>query len=216
MDNDIYSQKMGNIKKGVKTLFIVSMIMALATFVMLICFNFAGVFSIKTIAGTKYENGFTYPGWQAIFFGMGEMMIQGYTEFSFDIWTCIGLFLPFFAILVCSIIYLNNASKKGTNKKKAILEIVMGVSILIGVILLFNCDLLTIENAKNVTGSYQNYYEEYLLKALNGEEYFRKEAYPTILLIVGIITALIKFANAGLLIYQKKFALANRPSKETK
>ncbi len=210
MENSIYKEKMGKIKKTVKIFYLISMILGLATFIMLICFNFAGVFTIKTISGTKYENAFTYPGWQAIFFGMGEMMIQGYTEFTFNIWTCIGLFLPFLAILVCSIIYLNNKNKKGTNKKKAILEIVMGICIIIGVILLFNCDLLAIENAKHVTGSYQNYYEEYLLKALNGEEYFKKEIYPTLLLIVGIITAIVKFANASLLFYQKKFATKNR------
>ena len=182
--------------------------------VLLVLFNFSGVFTIQTLPGTKYENGFTYPGWQSIFFGMGEMMIQGYTEFGFDIYTCLGLFVPFLAIIVCTIIYLKNYKRKGTNRKKAILEFIMAGTILFGAIMLFNCDNFSILMASKVEGSYQSYYKEYLLPALNGEVSFTKEIYPYIILIVGIVFALIKGANGGLLIYQKKYALKLKKEKE--
>lgn len=208
--------KMGVIKLLVRITTITSLISGLIMLILLILFNFSGVFTIKTLPGTKYENGFTYPGRQSIFFGMGEMMIQGYTEFGFDIYTCLGLFIPFIAIIICSIIYLNNLKKKGTNRKKAILDFVMAGTILFGAIILFNCDNFSILMASQVEGSYQNYYEEYLLPALNGEVSFTKEIYPYLILVLGILFTLIKAANGGLLIYQKKYALKLKKAKETK
>ena len=198
------SGKMELIKKLVNIFFIVSMVFGLAMFVLLICFNFAGVFTIQTLPGTKYENPFTYPGWQAIYYGVGEMIIQGYTDFTFNIFTFLGFILPFLAILVCSIIYLKNRKRRGTNQKKAILEFVMAGTILVGSFLLFFCDQLSIWNASHVTDSYQNYYEEYLLKALNGEVSFTKTAYPLVILLIGIVTCLVKTFNGLLLLYQKK------------
>lgn len=208
--------KMGVIKTFVRITTIASLISGLVMLILLVLFNFSGVFTIKTLPGTKYENGFTYPGWQSIFFGMGEMMIQGYTEFGFDIYTCLGLFIPFIAIIVCSIIYLNNLKKKGTNRKKAILDFVMAGTILFGSIMLFNCDNFSILMASQVEGSYQSYYNEYLLPALNGEVSFTKEIYPYLILVFGILFTLIKTANGGLLIYQKKYALKLKKAKETK
>lgn len=67
MSPEEYARKMGGIKKCVLTAFILSAILSLAMIVLLICFNFAGVFTIQTLPGTKYENAFTYPGWQAIY-----------------------------------------------------------------------------------------------------------------------------------------------------
>lgn len=208
--------KMGVIKTFVRITTIASLISGLVMLILLVLFNFSGVFTIKTLPGTKYENGFTYPGWQSIFFGMGEMMIQGYTEFGFDIYTCLGLFIPFIAIIVCSIIYLNNLKNKGTNRKKAILDFVMAGTILFGSIMLFNCDNFSILMASQVEGSYQSYYNEYLLPALNGEVSFTKEIYPYLILVFGILFTLIKTANGGLLIYQKKYALKLKKAKETK
>lgn len=208
--------KMGVIKTFIRITTIASLISGLVMLILLVLFNFSGVFTIKTLPGTKYENGFTYPGWQSIFFGMGEMMIQGYTEFGFDIYTCLGLFIPFIAIIVCSIIYLNNLKKKGTNRKKAILDFVMAGTILFGSIMLFNCDNFSILMASQVEGSYQSYYNEYLLPALNGEVSFTKEIYPYLILVFGILFTLIKTANGGLLIYQKKYALKLKKAKETK
>lgn len=197
---------METIKKVVKILTILSLVSGGVMFVLFALFNLAGVFTIQTLPGTKYENGFTYPGWQAIFFGMGEMMIQGYTEFGFDIYTCLGLFIPLIAIVICTIMYLKSLKKKGKNRKKAILEFVMAGAILFGAIMLFLCDTFSILMASQVEGSYQNYYLEYLLPALNGEVSFKKEIYPYLILIFGILISLIKAGNGGLLIYQKKYA----------
>lgn len=207
MDQQTYDKKMAKIKLFVKITLICSLILSLAMIILLIVYNFAGVFYIKTLPGTKYENGYTYPGWQSIYYGCGEMIIQGYTEFGFDIYTFMGFWVAFLALIVCSIIYLKNIKKRGTNKKKAILEFVCAGCVLVGAIVLFLCDKFTIIGAKNVSGAYASYYDEYLSKALNGELEFKKTMYPYLILIVGIVVALVKAFNGWLLLHQKKVAI---------
>lgn len=217
MELEKYQNTMATLKKVVKIVGIVSLILGLVMAVLLVLFNFMGVFTIQTLPGTKYQDPFTYPGWQAIYWGVGIQIIQGYTEFTFNIWTCLGLFIPLLAIIVCSIIYFNNLNRKGTNMKKAILEIIMGVTIIFGAIMLFNVDNLAIANAQTVTDSYANYYLEYLQPAINGELSFTKEFYPYLILIVGLIAGLVKLGNGGVLIYQKNLAKKHKQqtSKET-
>ena len=99
-----------------------------------------------------------------------------------------------------------NFLRRGTNKKKAIVEGIVAVFLIFGGIILFNCDKLWIENAKHVTGSYTNYYEVYLLPAINGELYFGKDYFPTVVLVVCLIAGVIKAANCGLLLFQKYYA----------
>lgn len=197
-------ERMNLLKKLNRIFFYISSVFSLAMIVLLVCFNFAGVFTIQTLPGTKYENPFTYPGWQCIYYGVGEMIIQNYTEFTFNIYNCLGLFVPLIALIVTSIILMKNFNRKGKNRKKAIAEIIAAVLVLFGGIMLFNCDKFSISNASKVADSYQNYYKEYLLPALNGEVMFQKTFYPTLILIVSIVTAAVKSCDAAILIYQKK------------
>ena len=213
MEQSEFQSKMSRIKSFVKIGFIVSLILTVLCLLLLITFNFAGVFTIQTLPGTKYENAFTYPGWQAIYWGVGEMIIQGYTEFTFNIFNFLGFLLPFLGIIVWLVMYLKSYKVRGTNKKKAILEFVATGLILFGGFMLFFCDKFAIMNAKNVKDSYQNYYTEYLLPAINGEVSFQKTFFPVLLLIISILTALVKVANGCLLIFQKKFALKNKGAK---
>ena len=213
MEQSEFQSKMSRIKSFVKIGFIVSLILTVLCLLLLITFNFAGVFTIQTLPGTKYENAFTYPGWQAIYWGVGEMIIQGYTEFTFNIFNFLGFLLPFLGIIVWLVMYLKRYKVRGTNKKKAILEFVAAGLILFGGFMLFFCDKFAIMNAKNVKDSYQNYYTEYLLPAINGEVSFQKTFFPVLLLIISILTALVKVANGCLLIFQKKFALKNKGAK---
>ncbi len=208
--NMSYENKMNKIKKAISYLFIASLILSIISLLLFVGFNLFGVFTIQTLPGTKYENPFTYPGWQAIYWGVGEMIIQGYTEFTFNIFNFLGFFVPFLTIVIWLIMYPKLYKARGTNKKKAILEFITGGLILVGAIILFNCDKFAIMNAEQVKDSYQNYYLEYLYPAMHGELSFTKTFYPTLILIFGIITSIIKIANGTLLIYQKKFALKNK------
>ncbi len=194
------------LKPTAKILALISIALGLLAIAMLVLFNFSDVFTIYTDDGTKYANGFSYPGYQAIFSGFGNMIIQGYTEATFNIWTFLGCFLPLIGCIVACIMLATNFNRRGTNKKKAIVEGIVAVCLIFGAIILLNCDKLWIENAKHVTGSYTNYYEEYLLPAMNGELYFGKDYYPTVVLVVCLITGIFKAINCGVLLFQKYYA----------
>lgn len=194
------------LKPTAKILALISIALGLLAIVILVLFNFSDVFTIFTDDGTKYANGFSYPGYQAIFSGFGNMIIQGYTEATFNIWTFLGCFLPLIGCIVACIMLATNFNRRGTNKKKAIVEGIVAICLIFGGIILFNCDKLWIENAKHVTGSYTNYYEEYLLPAMNGELYFGKDYYPTVVLVVCLITGIFKAINCGVLLFQKYYA----------
>ena len=189
-----------------RVLSLVSIALGIAAIAVLVMFNFADVFTIITDEGTKYAEPFSYPGYQAIFSGFGNMIIQGYTEATFNIWTFLGCFLPLIGCIVACVMLATNFLRRGTNLKKAILEGVVGALLIFGAIILFNCEKLWIENAKNVTGSYTNYYEAYLLPALNGELYFAKDTFPTIVLVVCLIAGCFKLVNCGMLLFQKYYA----------
>lgn len=146
------------LKPTAKILALISIALGLLAIAILVLFNFSDVFTIYTDDGTKYANGFSYPGYQAIFSGFGNMIIQGYTEATFNIWTFLGCFLPLIGCIVACIMLATNFNRRGTNKKKAIVEGIVAVCLIFGAIILLNCDKLWIENAKHVTGSYTNYY----------------------------------------------------------
>ena len=197
---------------------VVSLLVSALAVTFLVMYNFADVFTIYTDEGTKYAEGFSYPGWQSIFAGVGGMIIQGYTEATFNIWTFLGCFVPLFACIVAFVIILRNIVERGTNKKKAIVDIIAGITLIAGGIILANCDKLWIANAKNVTGSYTYYYEAYLVPAMNGELYFGKDYYPDLLLVICVISGVVKLLNAGVLLFQKYYAryVKNHNSVEVK
>lgn len=194
------------LKPVARILALVSIALSILAIVILVLFNFSDVLTIYTDDGTKYANGFSYPGYQTIFSGFGNMIIQGYTEATFNIWTFLGCFLPLIGCIVAAIMLATNFARRGTNKKKAIVEGVTAILLIVGGIILFNVDKLWIENAKHVTGSYTNYYEEYLLPAMNGELYFGKDYFPTVTLVVCLIAGVFKAINCGVLLFQKYYA----------
>ena len=194
------------LKPVVRVLSLISIALGLVAIVVLVLYNFSDVFTIYTDDGTKYADGFSYPGYQSIFSGFGNMIIQGYTEATFNIWTFLGCFLPLFGCIVSCIMLATNFLRRGTNKKKAIVEGITAVCLIFGAFILLNCDKLWIENAKHVTDSYTNYYEEYLLPAINGELYFGRDYYPVVTCVVCLIVGIVKAINCGLLLFQKYYA----------
>ena len=194
------------LKPTVRIVTIVSIALGLLAIAILVLFNFSDVFTIYTDDGTKYADGFSYPGYQAIFSGFGNMIIQGYTEATFNIWTFLGCFLPLIGCIVCVVMLSTNFARRGTNLKKAILEGIVAVCLIFGAFILLNVDKFWIENAKHVEGSYTNYYETYLLPAINGELYFGKDYFPDVTFAVCLIVGIVKAINCGLLLFQKFYA----------
>ena len=203
------------LKPVVKILTLVSIALGLAAIAVLVLYNFSDILTIYTDDGTKYASGFSYPGYQTIFAGFGDMIIQGYTETTFNIWTFLGCFLPLIGCIVGCVMLATNFNRRGTNLKKAILEGVVAIFLIFGGIILFNVDKLWIANAAQVKGSYTNYYEVYLMPAINGELYFGKDYFPTVVLVICLIAGVVKAINCGLLLFQKYYARkVNRQSVE--
>lgn len=189
-----------------RVLSVISILLGLYAIVTLVIFNFADVITIITDEGTKYAEGFSYPGYQTIFAGFGNMIIQGYSEAGFDIWMCLGMFLPLVGCIVATIMLITNFSRRGTNKKKAIVEGIVALTLIFGGIILFNVDKFWVSSAQAVTGSYTDYYATYLKPAMEGEIYFGKCAYPTYVLIVCLVAGVVKAIDCGMLLFQKYYA----------
>ena len=194
------------LKPVVRALSCVSILAGIGAIIVLVMFNFADVFTIITDEGTKYAEGFSYPGFQAIYSGYGNMIIQGYTETTFNFWMFFGNVFPILACLVATIILATNFLRRGTNKKKAIVEGIAAVALIFGAFILLNVDKFWIENAKHVKDSYTNYYETYLVPAMNGELYFGRDYYPVVTCVVCLIVGIVKAINCGLLLFQKYYA----------
>jgi hypothetical protein len=194
------------LKPTVKVLTLISIAIGLLAVAILVLYNFSDILTIYTDDGTKYADGFSYPGYQTIFAGFGNMIIQGYEEATFNIWTFLGCFLPLIGCIVACVMLATNFNRRGTNKKKAIVEGIVAVCLIFGAIILLNCDKLWIENAKHVTGSYTNYYEEYLLPAMNGELYFGRDYFPVVTFWVCLSVGIVKLINCGVLLFQKYYA----------
>ncbi len=189
-----------------RVLNVISILLGLYAIVTLVIFNFADVITIITDEGTKYAEGFSYPGYQTIFAGFGNMIIQGYSEAGFDIWMCLGMFLPLIGCIVATIMLITNFSRRGTNKKKAIVEGIVALALIFGGIILFNVDKFWVSSAQAVTDSYTDYYATYLKPAMEGEIYFGKCAYPTYVLIVCLVAGVVKAIDCGMLLFQKYYA----------
>jgi hypothetical protein len=204
MASESVQEKLTRMKQIRKILFYVSLGAAVLALGVLIGFNFAPVFNLTLEGSDKFgAPGFTYPGWQAIYWGIGIQYIPGYTEFNFDPITCLGMFAPALALLVCTALYSN-----GKNKMKAILEFTMAFCLLLGGIILFNVDKISILYASS-TGI-QSFKDVYLLPAVEAGT-FTKKIYPTITLLVCLLSALIKIGNGVFLLYQRDFAHKNLP-----
>ena len=185
---------------------LISIALGVLAIVVLVLFNFAEVITIYTNEGTKYADGFSYPGYQTIYYGFGNMIIQGYQENGFNIWMFLGFFLPFVGCIVACVMLSTNLLRKGTNKKRAILEAIVGLSLIFGAIMIYNVDKLWIANAQKVTDSYTDYYATYLLPAINGEIYFGKDTFPDFVFAICLLVGIVKLVNCCSLLFQKYYA----------
>lgn len=196
---EMFSQtKLDQMKVVRKYLLILSVLATVGSIVMLILYNFQPVCNL-TVEGTdKFGQGLDYPGWQMIYYGIGRQYIPGYYEFGFNIWTCLGMFVPFLALIICSIMY-----RQGKNKRKAILEFIMAGTLIIGSLLLVTCTKTGALVASNK--GMNSFKDSYLVPAIEAGT-FKVLAFPKIVCVVCFIAAGIKIINACFLLYQKSYA----------
>ena len=126
MDEQQIKAKLDGMKKTRKTLGTLSLIAALIAIVLLIVYNFMGVtfLQVKPTGGMSSEHvifsmadftdGFTFPGWQMVFWGCGGQFIMQDNFFNPNVVAIIGMVGTILVLIICTAAY--NAGK---NKAKA-------------------------------------------------------------------------------------------------
>lgn len=213
-------EKLQKMKKLGKIFRIVSLVAGIAIALMFVFFCLAPAMRLTTDIG-KYAKGYNYYGWQLIFKGCGypplailcmfeeQSTVAGdYVpntwDFDFNFWTFFGLILPLIALIVCGIV-----SVKMKNRGKAVCEFVMGGSILLGAILLLCCGALSVNVATDM-GAGVGFKNQYLLPAIEAGTY-KTQFYPIFLFVMALLVALFKVFRGLFLLYQRKYALDNKP-----
>lgn len=210
-------KKIGKIAK------IVSLVVAIVTVLVLILFLIMPATQL-TLEGTnsKYKDGYIYYGWQMTFFGCGyppvdilhiftpnvagDYVPTAY-DFDFNAASFMGLLIPLVSILVCSIV-----GSKMKNRGKAVCEIVMAASILLGGILIACVGATSVACATN-KGTGVGFKIQYLLPALDAGTYVTC-AFPLVTLAVCIVASLLKAARGAFLIYQRNYAIKNKKQQQ--
>lgn len=198
MTDLVVQDKLNKMKAIRKVLLVVTLVATIASLTVLVAFNFMPVFNL-TVEGTdKFGKGLDYPGWQAIYYGIGIQFIPGYYEFGFNIWTCLGMFIPILSLITCTIMY-----RKGKNKRKATLEFIMAGSLIFGAFILVHCrEFATLVASNKGMNSFK---DTYLMPAIEAGS-FKLLTLPKVLFAVCLAAAIIKIGNGCFLLYQKAYA----------
>ena len=217
MDEQQIKQKLDSMKKTRKTLGTVTLIVSLLAIALLIVYNFMGVtfLQVKPSADSlssdhliksmaDFTEGFTFPGWQMVFWGMGAQFIM--QDHLFDpnpiaIAAMVGTIL---ALIICTATY-----KSGKNKAKAIKEFISG-GFLVFAALVLGFFIVPVARMAATDGSVYHFKTEVILA--EGASFT-----PTVFAIVAgvilLIFAAVKIYNGCFLLQQRAFAQKYAPKK---
>ena len=204
MNEEQILAKLDSMKNTRKLLAKVTLIAAIVAMVVLVAYNFMPVANLTVdTAGNTFEGeGFNFPGWQLLYYGIGRQFIPDRNYFDPNPITILAFLLPLVALIVCTKTY-NNTRNKG----KAIKEFICAVTLIYGAIVLGNITTFAYFAA---TTKADNFRASYLDVA---ESSFTNLPYARITLIVLLLVAIIKIANGAFLLYQKSYAQKNAPKK---
>ena len=123
MDEKQIQEKLAGMKKTRKTLGKITLCVSLLAIALLVAYNFLGVVFCKTefaqvICNVHFEQGYAFPGWQVVFWGMGNQYIMGGQLFDPNPLAIVAMLGTIIVLIVCT------ALKKGKNKAKAIREFI--------------------------------------------------------------------------------------------
>ena len=127
MDELQIQEKRNSMKKTRKTLGTLSLIAALVAIVLLIVYNFLGVTFMKVttpdtiISAANFTQGFTFPGWQMVFWGCGGQFIMQDNLFNPNPLAIIALVGTLLVLIICQATY-----KAGKIQAKAVKEFIAG------------------------------------------------------------------------------------------
>lgn len=198
------NERLDSMKRTRRLLSVVTLVVSLLSMAILVAYNFMPVTYLKSPAGTDYEQGFSFPGWQMIFYGFGRQFIMQDHLFDPNPITIVGMVGTLIVLIVCTATY-----GKGRNKGKAIREFVMAVFLIYSALVL-GALIIPVATTAATSGGVYDFKNQYLL---NPASSFTPLPYTTVTCVVLLAAAAIKLGNGAFLLYQKRFAAQYAPKK---
>ena len=200
-------EKLAGMKKTRKTLSKVTLCVSILAILLLVAYNFIGVVFCKTefsqvICNVHFEQGYAFPGWQVVFWGMGNQYIMGGQLFDPNPLAIAAMIGTILVLIVCT------ALKKGKNKAKAIREFISAACLCFSALVLgFFIAPVSLMTATDNLSQFRS-------NVLNVPgTIYNTTAAAIIVGVVLILFAAVKVYNALFLLKQKKFAAQYAPKK---
>ena len=200
-------EKLAGMKKTRKTLGKVTLCVSILAIILLVAYNFIGVVFCKTefaqvICNVHFEQGYAFPGWQVVFWGMGNQYIMGGQLFDPNPLAIAAMIGTILVLIVCT------ALKKGKNKAKAIREFISAACLCFSALVLgFFIAPVSLMTATDNLSQFRS-------NVLNVPgTIYNATAAAIIVGVVLLLFAAVKVYNALFLLKQKKFAAQYAPKK---
>ena len=200
-------EKLAGMKKTRKTLSKVTLCVSILAIILLVAYNFIGVVFCKTefaqvICNVHFEQGYAFPGWQVVFWGMGNQYIMGGQLFDPNPLAIAAMIGTILVLIVCT------ALKKGKNKAKAIREFISAACLCFSALVLgFFIAPVSLMTATDNLSQFRS-------NVLNVPgTIYNATAAAIIVGVVLLLFAAVKVYNALFLLKQKKFAAQYAPKK---
>ena len=210
MNEQQIKDKLESMKKLRTVLALVTKVVALVAIVMIVVYNFMPVTRLKSslpeqiVSAANLTEGFSFPGWQMIYWGCGGQFIMQDNLFNPNVLTIIGSIGTVIVLIVCTALY-----NRGKNKEKAIKEFVAAAMLIYSAFVL-GFLILPVAAGAATTGGVYDFKNRYLLCETS---VFSAMPYAVLTGVVLLLAAAEKVFNGVFLLYQKSFALKNAPKK---
>ena len=202
-------EKLAGMKKTRKTLAKVTLCASILAMLLLVAYNILEVVFCKTeveaiVTAVHFEKGFSFPGWQVIFWGMGGQYIMGGQLFDPNPLAIIAMVGTLIVLIVCLAL-----RKKGKNKAKAIREFISAGCLCFSALVL--CFFIVPVSKLAVTSGGVYHFKEFL--ETEGTIY-KPTSIAIVIGVVLLLFAAVKVYNALFLLKQKKFAAQYAPKRK--
>ncbi|MBQ6755679.1 MAG: hypothetical protein IJP43_01845 [Oscillospiraceae bacterium] len=205
-------EKLDGMKKTRKLLQTVTTAASIAAILLLIAYNLLGVTFLKVsthdtiVSAANFSEGFTFPGWQMVFWGCGGQFIMQDNLFNPNPIAIVGMVGTVLVLIVCMATY-----KAGKNQTKAVKEFISGAFLCYSALVLGFFIVPVAKTAVTSGGVYN--FASYVN---DPGSTFVPTAFAIIAGVVLLLCAAVKVYNGVFLMQQKAFAKKYAPKKGDK
>ena len=212
MDEQKIKQTLDQMKQTRKTLRTLTLVAAIVAIVILIVYNLLGVTFMKVttpdtiISAANFTQGFTFPGWQMVFWGCGGQFIMQDNLFNPNPVAIIAMVGTLLVLIICTAAY--NAGK---NKAKAVKEFISAGCMIFSALVL-GFFIVPVAKMAVTSGGVYNF-SSYVNAA---DTTFVPTTFAIIAGVILLICAAVKIYNGVFLLKQRAFAQKYAPKKAPK